>query len=259
MVRRQHHCLHDVSHGGRTDDIPNDNIHPNSGLHAITPTVSETPHDGTLGSGCTDCHTMPTIAPASSHIDGTAVADSAANTDRGLWDDYQEAATGSCVSTGGQNEIGAGGCHDGPGEVGNWERIWSTTAANSDGTECANCHGGPEGTSWTYDGTQAGSVEHDKDWDTGQSSADGAEVIGNHSANNDQTDQCNICHVYADTPYNASPIGWVGAGTGTYHGNDNIDMNSTLSYNGRTSTVRRTVTSRPGATPITTWRIRVGR
>ena len=54
----------------------------------------------------------------------------------------------------------------------------------------------------------------------------------NHSANNDQTDQCNICHVYADTPYNASPIGWW-CGTGrTYHGNDNIDMNSTLSYNG---------------------------
>ena len=39
--------------------------------------------------------------------------------------------------------------------MGAWERIWSTTAANSDGTECANCHAalreraGPTAALWT--------------------------------------------------------------------------------------------------------------
>ena len=53
---------------GGTDDIPNDNIHPNSGLHAITPTVSETPHDGTLVVGAPTVTACRRSDPATSHI-----------------------------------------------------------------------------------------------------------------------------------------------------------------------------------------------
>ena len=155
---------------GGTDDIPNDIHSPELGTARDHPDGFRDPARRTLGSGCTDCHTMPTIAPASSHINGTAVADGAANTDRGLWTTTTGGGDRIVCEHGRSERCRAGGCHDGPGEVGNWERIWSTTAANSDGTECANCHGVRRVTSWAYDGTQAGSVEHDKDWDTAQSS-----------------------------------------------------------------------------------------
>ena len=57
-------------------------------------------------------------------------------------------------------------CH-GPtvsnGDAGSWKRRWDTSAANTDGTECANCHGGsptdarPDGLDPLGDGRRASS------------------------------------------------------------------------------------------------------
>ena len=41
------------------------------------------------------------------------------------------------------------------GDAGTWRRLWSATVANSDGTECANCHGGMNQTDWTFGNTPA--------------------------------------------------------------------------------------------------------
>ena len=187
---------------GGTDAIP-DNIHPNSGLHNVTPTVSEKTHDDTLGTGCTNCHTMPAVAPASTHINGTAVIDGSSNTDRGLFGDYTDAAAGTC--SGSPGTVGDTGVTTAPARRAAGIVSGARRPRTATGPRCANCHGGVDGVNWAYDGSQAGSVEHDKDWDAAQSSSDGAEVIGNHSGNTDQTDRCDYCHVYPNTPYDATP------------------------------------------------------
>ncbi|MDF1526276.1 MAG: hypothetical protein P1S59_08420 [bacterium] len=198
---------------------------PTSGLHTITPTVSGIRHAEALSpaSRCEVCHTTIAAGQAT-HINGTWQADQAANTEsRGLYDDYSDGSPGSCSNTGGVNEVGATGCHDGPGEVGSWSRMWDTSAANSDGSECANCHGGFVGQAWTFGAaadTGDGSVSHNFNYNgTG-----GSEVLGNHADTAADGTTCNICHVYADSPYNSA------AWANTWHGNDQIDMNDAMGY-----------------------------
>ncbi len=196
---------------------------PTTGLHNTTSgsMVTGKRHDDTLkpASGCAACHGMPTIAPASSHINGTFTADSGANTDRGLTGLYTDAVANSGTCSGGI--AGAVGCHDGAGDAGTWKRKWSNTADDGGTAPCANCHGGLGGTDWTIGADNVvgdGDVSHNRDWD----GINGAQVIGNHSGNTGSTDRCNTCHVSPDAPYNST---W-----GNNHGNDQIDMNSTYGY-----------------------------
>jgi predicted CxxxxCH...CXXCH cytochrome family protein len=193
---------------------------PTSGLHNINPRVSGQRHDDTL-TACAACHNaMPTIdnTGAATHINGSFTADGAANGDRGLTGLYTDGTPGSCSGA----IAGAAGCHDGSGDAGTWKRLWSTTAANSNGTECANCHGGFGASDWTFGSNNAsgdGSMSHTKDWDVNAAS----ELIGKHSGNTGLSDKCNTCHVYPSAPYSST---W---GTGS-HGNDKIEMNSALGY-----------------------------
>jgi predicted CxxxxCH...CXXCH cytochrome family protein len=205
--------------GGHAEDFAN----PTSGLHNITPTLTGTMHDTSL-TACDTCHSLipdNVTTQASSHIDGTFVADNGSNTDRYLFSDYTDATPGSCAG----GVVGAAGCHAGAGDAGSWKRRWSTTAANSDGTECDNCHGGVNGEgTWTFGANNTvgdGAMSHDRNWD----GVGALEVIGQHSADTSGTDRCNTCHVYGNLEYGA--FGWSG---GSNHGDGQIDMNSSLGY-----------------------------
>ncbi|MDT8442582.1 MAG: hypothetical protein RQ723_13155, partial [Desulfuromonadales bacterium] len=167
--------------------------------------MSQATHDDSL-TACDTCH--EDIVAALSHINGTWQADTAVNTEsRGLFDDYGDGSPGSCMNTGGVNEAGAAGCHDGAGEQGSWARRWTTTVTASDGTECANCHG-TFADSFTFP-----TPSH------------------NVAAMTDTTNHgnCSICHVYDDSAYTL-PIGW---GGGNQHGDDQLTMNSepSVDYN----------------------------
>jgi len=206
--------------GGHAEDFAN----PTSGLHNITPTISGTTHDQTL-TACDTCHALIPdnyTNQGSAHVDGTFTANSGSNTDRYLFSDYTDGSPGTCAG----GNVGLGGCHD-QGDGGTWNRRWSTTAANSDGTECDNCHGGVNGEgTWTFGSNNVvgdGSMSHDRNWDGSGVS----EVIGEHSADTSNADRCNTCHVYDDgNTANYGTFAW-GAGN---HGDDEIDMNSTLGY-----------------------------
>jgi hypothetical protein len=155
-------------------------------------------------------------------VDGTHTANSGSNTDRYLCADYTDGTPGTCAG----GNVGGASCHGGTGngDAGTWKRRWSDTAANSDGTECDNCHGGVNGEgTWTFGANNTvgdNSMSHDRNWD-----GEGLlEVIGQHSADTSATDRCNVCHVYGDAEYGS--FTW-GAGN---HGDDEIDMNTTLGY-----------------------------
>jgi len=198
-------------------------VEPTSGLHAPGPTVSGQAHDQGLGTGCEGCHSLmttnyPTFVNGSTHIDGT---DDSATVAAASLDANLNYSGTTCFGSG---NTGFTSCHSGVGDDGTWARLWDNTVSYDTGgtyVECAGCHGGFNN-DWTYDGTQAGSTDHTKDWDTLQSSGDGPEVIGNH-ANTTNATKCNICHVYSDSPYDMT---W---GTGD-HGDGAIQMNSTLGY-----------------------------
>ncbi len=205
---------------------------PKSGLHTGTLPLTQVNHDDSFPTGgtCASCHTLPASTSSSTHVNGATVAGSTNPTaDYYVFTAYThstESCSGAPVNT---------NCHDGIGDAGSWARKWSTTARNTDGTECANCHGGINESDWTF-GTGAhnttdGNVEHNYSWD---GDANTSEAIGNHSKDTNQFDRCNLCHVYTDANYNTNgtgKIGWKGT-TGndsTYHGDGSLTMNSTAS------------------------------
>lgn len=186
---------------GNADDLVNNNIHPNSGLHKVVNTSTVQSHNHTLPGGCTSCHlsTQP-----STHIDGSAVADGAANTDRFLNDgtlgtnafDFidgpvNEASCGSTVGL-------ISGCHT---DRGNWRRLWSKQADSTDtalgSPRCNVCHGQPTG------GSSLG-------WRDGYSpayamSSSTDATIGHNRVNINDTSKhsnCEFCHVAPAGPYN---------------------------------------------------------
>ncbi|TLM62289.1 MAG: CxxxxCH/CxxCH domain-containing protein [Deltaproteobacteria bacterium] len=141
---------------GNADNLPANNIHPNTGLHKVTNTSTVQAHNHTLigppgSTGCTSCHLSSANAP-STHIDGTAVADGPANTDRFL--NSGAAAANSFVYTdGAANQASCGstvgliaGCHS---DKGNWKRLWSKDADSTSTTggtpRCTVCHGYADG------------------------------------------------------------------------------------------------------------------
>ena len=128
------------------------------------------------------------------------------------------------------------GCHtDQFAGVGTWSRKWSSSAVNTDGTECANCHGGSPTdaapTVWTTWTTNAGNLgrpnmtgvggpggltaAHATDWD----GVNGEKIQTTHST-------CKTCHgmnspTDAEPTYNVTLM-WGAPG---FHGNGSIDIN----------------------------------
>jgi len=174
---------------------------PTGGLHdpSPAPTISGVAHDeafGTPSVTCTYCHTyMPAVTSTSTHMtNGSSPANGSANGTGDFYvftaySDGNSGCLGGLVNT---------GCHDGPGETGTWARRWSTTAYLADNSACSNCHGGFNGSDWTFGlgahVTTDGNVEHYYSWDTDASS----EVIGNHNGlvSGPVGDRCDLCHVY---------------------------------------------------------------
>ncbi|MDT8442159.1 MAG: CxxxxCH/CxxCH domain-containing protein [Desulfuromonadales bacterium] len=172
---------------------------PVSGLHAVTPTISSATHDGTLAGGnCINCHDV--TAPSNLHQDGTLQDSSGATfTFHSNVTGYSAAG---CAAT----------CH---ADNGDWARQWSTTAANSDGSECANCHGGI-GAGYAAAAWVSGIVpDHLNNWD---GDGNGPEVMTSHSV-------CKSCHGFngaadKDDNYLLS-----------MHRNNQITMNGGTNYN----------------------------
>jgi len=182
---------------------------PSSGLHTGTLTISDNTHDGnfkvtrnevTPSGTCTTCHTKIDLAantPATHAAGGSMQIIQAGAT---LYNDisYTYGTPSSCAP--------GSGCHD---DGGAWKRLWSTTAKNSNGTECANCHGDFDAGNGFVVGI---SLRHSK--------AD-VQLAGGH----DGVDKCYICHTYKKgdaTYYNIA--------TGNHHRDGNIQLNDDMRF-----------------------------
>lgn len=171
--------------GGTTDGT--------SGLHTGTPTVSGKTHNNTLdASGCVVCHTT---SPSSSHISGT-VETSSPTIALAAGVGFTDGATPTCT---------ASTCHS---DGGAWQRKWSTTAMNSNGTECAGCHG-----DWV------------RGWNVGVKHRTDANPRTNHGSGTNY--ECSPCHnleASAGYTFTSGTKDW---GTeGSTHGDGNIQINS---------------------------------
>ena len=158
---------------------------PTSGLHAGTLTISANTHDdlfkttkAEVAPGTATCVTCHTAAPSTAHIDGaytTSWNAAPPSINLAAAVGFADGATPTC----GPNASMVT-CHD---DDGVWKRKWSTTAKNSNGTECGNCHG-----DFTT-GFITGVVARHQTTTTGD--ADG-QVASSH----DGTDKCYTCHNY---------------------------------------------------------------
>ncbi|MDT8441992.1 MAG: CxxxxCH/CxxCH domain-containing protein [Desulfuromonadales bacterium] len=199
--------------GGDKSSMSGPNNMPQFGMHTVTATVSGVVHDHTIagaGGDCAFCHvSMP--APGGSHVDGTLLADGPANTDRGMFAGFSDGTPPTCTTA----------CHS-AGTT--WTYKWSATAANSDGSECANCHG-----------------DYTNGWNAGVGHALNA-TRGNSSAHNDTGNlsyECTACHVVGATtgnyPWASGSNDWATEGT-TLHGDGNIDINNNTAVHVRSGT-----------------------
>jgi hypothetical protein len=186
-----------------------------TGLHTGVLTVSGNTHDdsfndGNLGTAtCVTCHTT---APSASHINGTFTNSSPTITITANVG-FLDGATPTCGPT-----AGLVTCHD---DGGAWKRLWSTSAKNSNGTECANCHGD------FASGFVTGMAGRHQITTSGD--ADG-QVATEH----DGTDQCYTCHTYKagdTTYYNIAnfPVG--------KHRDGSIQINNAVGFTDNVATV----------------------
>jgi hypothetical protein len=199
--------------GGDKSGVAGPNNMPQFAMHTVTPTVTGKVHTAAgLSTTCTACHdSMP--APGGTHVNGTFLPDGGAtpNTDRGMFASFTDGATPTCATA----------CHSAGTS---WTYQWSATAANSDGTECANCHGD------YANGWNAG-VGHAVNPGRGNSS--------NHDDIGTLSYQCTACHVIGATtgnyPWSSGGNDWASEGS-TLHGDGNIQMNSNTAVHTRSGT-----------------------
>lgn len=188
---------------------------PSTGLHTVVNNPTEVQvHDNTLGTGCTECHNaLPAIGntAGSTHINGTFVADSALNDDRGITVSgnitaFNQAAVGtedSCASN----------CHS---DAGTWQRLWSTAAdstSNAVGApRCNVCHG------------------YLNNWRTGMTPDHSTKT----AINNGTHGNCSTCHVRPNAPYAVASYHDTSSalGTPTELGAPGhaVEMNDTVGY-----------------------------
>lgn len=198
---------------------------PASGLHNMTANNVQK-HNGTLKTGCTECHSAMTSDPAS-HIDGTWQADSNANqsgaqprfltfptrTGTVYAEGVANASTCWDNSTSGLDYNAGAGCHR---DNGVWKRQWSTnanvdTVANPNPGQlvCDVCHGQYQSLNGSSTGWREGSVHY-------RSGADGvAENKGDtHNRLTGVTNACQDCHAYASAaPHENGVLNFDGLGT----------------------------------------------
>ena len=194
---------------GTLNDLVNNNIHPNSGLHKVVNTSTVQAHNHTLvgppgSSGCTSCHLSSANAPLT-HINGAAVADSGTNTATERFLKHGSTAGDAFFYTEGpvnQSSCGStvgliAGCHT---DLGNWKRLWSTdadsTATTLGSNRCNVCHGQlPGGSSLGWrDGYNVGYQ------------MSGTTGIGHNRTNINTSanhNNCEYCHVAPAGPYNS--------------------------------------------------------
>ncbi|MDZ4185070.1 MAG: CxxxxCH/CxxCH domain-containing protein [Desulfuromonadales bacterium] len=176
-----------------------------SGLHAGTLTISGNTHDDSFkitknevsaSGNCVTCHTT---TPSSAHKTGTL---SGAQANFAAAINELGGATPTCGPNG-----ALASCHT---DQGVWKRKWSTTAKNSNGTECGNCHG-----TFTTGFTTGVVARHQ----TTTSGDAGGQIAANHDA----TDQCYVCHTYkaGDTTY---------YNFATKHRDNSIQINNAIGF-----------------------------
>jgi predicted CXXCH cytochrome family protein len=189
--------------GGDKTSVPGPNYMPQYNMHLTVPTVSGKQHTDTgLATTCATCHS--TISGLATHADGTWNVDSGTNSDRGMFAAFTDGLPATCATT----------CHS-AGTA--WRYKWSATSGNTDGTQCANCHG-------TFaDGWTTGTVH----------ATDAARGNGAHTDAGTAGFPCTDCHSLGSSngayPYAATTNDWkaTDAAATTLHGDGFITMNST--------------------------------
>ncbi len=168
---------------------------PTTGLHDETPTVSgviHNPSDANFSS-CEDCHTAN---PSDNHWDGTAQNSAPIiNFDAGVTG-FTDGTPATCASS----------CHSESAASEAWDRKWHEDSDQTNGTECAGCHG-----DWTNGWN--GSVLHRSDADPQSTHGTGTNY------------ECKDCHGLegaANYSFTISSNDW---GGGSNHGNDLITIN----------------------------------
>jgi len=180
---------------------------PTSGIHDNSPsgpTVTGNSHDGSFDNGsggtadCVTCHsTSPNTTPTN-HINGVLNTGSAITV--AAIAGYNQPA-GTCATT----------CHS-AGTT--WSYKWSTTAYNTNGTECANCHG-----------------DYTSGWNTGVAPHTENPTRGTkHNNVGNLTYPCSDCHAIGSAGYKWTSK-WDPTGTNSNHGDDKITMNQVAGTN----------------------------
>jgi predicted CxxxxCH...CXXCH cytochrome family protein len=184
---------------------------PASGLHNMT-AANVQPHNGTLRTGCTECHASMTSDPAT-HIDGAWEADSNTNMSGGQPRFLSGTRTGLAYSEGAANsstcwDNGASGaatsldynagasCHR---DNGVWKRLWSSNAnvdtsssKNPGQLVCDVCHGQYQTLNGSSQGWREGSVHYR----SGGSAAENKGVSHNRTGGAPVANACDDCHAY---------------------------------------------------------------
>lgn len=176
---------------------------PVSGIHDNSPsgpTVTGNAHDGSFDNGsagtadCVTCHTSAPTTVAANHINGTLNTGTAIAVAGAVG--YTQ-GTGTCATT----------CHS-AGTT--WAYKWATSAYNTNGSECANCHG-----------------DYATGWVTGVSPHTEFPTRGNkHNNIGNLTYPCSDCHAIGTAGYKWISK-WDPTGTNSNHGDDKITMNQT--------------------------------
>jgi predicted CxxxxCH...CXXCH cytochrome family protein len=184
-------------------DTNTTSVNPTSGIHDNSPagpTVTGNAHDGSFDNGsagiadCVTCHTLTPTVTAGSHMNGTLDTGTAVKVDAAVG--YAQ-ATGTCATA----------CHS-AGAV--WAYKWATSAYNTNGTECANCHG-----------------DYATGWVTGVTPHTNDPTKGNkHNNTGTLIYPCADCHAIGSAGYNWTTK-WDPTGATSHHGNDKITMNQT--------------------------------
>ncbi len=190
--------------GGDKTSVSGPNYMPQYNMHLTVPTVSGKVHTDTgLSTTCDFCHSNM-AAQSATHPNGTLLPDGPANTDRGMFAAWTDGSPGTCATT----------CHSAGTS---WRYKWSATAGNTNGTECANCHG-----------------DYTSGWNTGVGHATNP-ARGNSSSHNSTgtlTYACTACHVIGATtgnyPWTTGTNDWkaTDAGATTLHGDGKLTINS---------------------------------
>jgi hypothetical protein len=183
---------------------------PTSGLHSITPTISEQRHDSSISGGCEACHTPN----ASDHQDGTFEGNGIVAGDRtamgisSFWTQGASDNTGTCLTT---------GCHTTLSDA--WVHRWDYTDTTAG--SCLGCHG-----------------DFTNSWNVGVTHNYATTTRTKHGTGS--TWECEDCHALEASTNNYTLVfnaqnftdaNWNPDESSSEHGNGTIEVNSQGNYN----------------------------